>query len=220
LAIDPDQDGVDNDVDDPGIYRKTLDACFKGMKQLSVEQAIAKEKIAPLFSPNPENIVAETLISEIRKVKKGESIVGAIQHFTHTGIAKALIAACKKGVSVQMLMDDDIFTGESEVPGVSEFFNGVLDGSCIQTRFMQTNGAAFQLMHNKFLVLGENRVFAGAGHFTYSAMRDNYENFYLMQDDSIRGQYRDLFNSMWNVSISKKEITPVPEPTPADAGDQ
>lgn len=204
LAIDPDQDGVDSDIDDPSVYRQSLDKCLTDIASLRVEEAIAKETIAPLFSPNPKNEIADTLVKEIKKIQSGDTIRGAIQHFTHTAIARALTDACTRGVSVQMIMDDDILSGESEVPGVKEFFDSYLDNTCVTVQFMQTNAAGFQMMHNKFLVLGKTRVFAGAGHFTYSAMTKNYENFYLMQTDSIMSQYNAMFDSMWQWSLTKK----------------
>lgn len=236
-AIDPDQDGVDSDLDDPITYRTSLDKCLKSITSLRVEEAIAKETIAPLFSPNPKNEIANTLVGEIKKLQAGQTIRGAIQHFTHTAIAKALVDACERGVDVQMVMDDDILSGESEVPGVKEFFDSKLDKTCVKTQFMQTNAAGFQMMHNKFLILGTERVFAGAGHFTYSAMTKNYENFYLMQSASIVRQYTDMFEGMWKLSLTmedaKKSLeeqaeevpteeteptpTPTPEPVPAPA---
>lgn len=204
VAIDPDKDGVDNDVDDPDVYRSALDTCLKDIKSLRVEDAIAKETIAPLFSPNPKNEIANKLVLEIQKIPAGQNIRGAIQHFTHTAIVKSLLDACGRGVNVQMIMDDDVLSGESEVPGVNAFFKKHLENSCVKVQFMETNGGSFQMMHNKFLVLGTRRVFAGAGHFTYSAMTDNYENFYLMETDSIVKQYTGMFDYMWNMSLTQK----------------
>ncbi len=204
-AIDPDGDGVDNDVDDPAVYRQNLDACLNAMSALRIEDAIKSETIAPLFSPNPKNEIANALIAEIKKLKKGRAIRGAIQHFTHTSIARALADACTRGVDVKMVMDDDVLSGESEVPGVKEFYDSFLDNTCIQIRFMQTNSPAFQMMHNKFLILGGLRVFAGAGHFTYSAMTKNYENFYLMQSASIVNQYDTMFDGMWGISLDEQQ---------------
>lgn len=204
-AIDPDGDGVDNDVDDPEVYRKSLDTCLKSISALRIEEAISKETIAPLFSPNPKNEIANALIAEIKKLKKGRAIRGAIQHFTHTSIARALADACGRGVDVKMIMDDDVLSGESEVPGVKEFYDSHLDNTCINVRFMQTNSPAFQMMHNKFLILGGSRVFAGAGHFTYSAMTKNYENFYLMQSNSIVNQYDTMFDGMWGNSLDEQQ---------------
>lgn len=204
-AVDPDGDGIDNPLDDPNLYRSSMDACLKNISSLSVEEAIKEETIAPLFSPNPKNEIATQLVSEIKKVPAGESIRGAIQHFTHSSIAKALVSACERGVTVEMIMDDDVISGESEVPGAQEFFESVLDNTCIKIQFMQTNAAGFQMMHNKFLILGQTRVFAGAGHFTYAAMTKNYENFYLMQSNDITTQYKSLFDSMWTISLTKDQ---------------
>jgi phosphatidylserine/phosphatidylglycerophosphate/cardiolipin synthase-like enzyme len=205
-SMDPDSDGIDNDLDNPVLYRQYLDECLQRTAALDIEEAVRLEKIAPLFSPNPQNNIAKKLISEINSIPTGQSLIGAIQHFTHSSIANALVAACERGVTVKMLMDDDVLSGESEVPGVTEFFNSYIDNTCIQVQFLQTNAASFQMMHNKFLVLGDLRVFAGAGHFTYSAMTKNYENFYLMEDSIVHQQYQALFQDMWAISMTKAEV--------------
>lgn len=204
-AVDPDGDGQDNDMDDPALYRTTLNKCLKDMNALTIDDAILEETIAPLFSPNPQNEIANRLVEEINSLQSGETLRGAIQHFTHNSIARALTRACERGVNVQMIMDDDILTGESEVPGVQEFYSSMLQNTCVNIQFMQTNAEGFQMMHNKFLVLGNRRVFAGAGHFTYSAMTVNYENFYLMQSQSIVDQYNALFDGMWSISLTESD---------------
>ncbi|MCB9073266.1 MAG: hypothetical protein H6623_06560 [Bdellovibrionaceae bacterium] len=207
-ALDIDNDGQDDSIDDPEVYRQSLNSCLKKSNALSIDEALRTEKIAPLFSPNPNNTIARTLIQEIENVPAGQKIAGAIQHFTHSSIASALVDACQRGVEVKMIMDDDVLSGESEVPGVGEFFNSYLDNTCIQIQFMQTNASEHQMMHNKFLMLGDKYVFAGAGHFTYSAMTKNYENFYLMEDRTIHQQYQELFDFMWNMSLTKEQATP------------
>lgn len=203
-AIDPNGDGVDEQLDDPMVYRSTLEKCLAKSGTLSSADAIKTEKIAPFFSPNPQNTIAKALISEIHAVKTG-SIRGAMQHFLHNGIADALKSACGRGVDVSLIMDNDVVTGESEVDGVKEFFQSNLEGTCIKINFMETNAEIKQMMHNKFLILGDKRVFAGAGHFTYAGMTDNYENFYLMEDANIQSQYDELFKFMSGMAITQKQ---------------
>lgn len=218
-AIDPQNTGTDAAKDDPNVYRQALNACFAKAKVLDtaskqgIEAAVAQERIAPLFSPDPSDSISQALIDHINRVVPGGKIYGAIQHFLHNGIASALKRAVKRGVSVSMLMDDDVVTGQSEVPGVSEFYNGVLtpSKSGIDIRFMQTNAGVMQMMHNKFLVLdgvdskGKTRVFSGAGHFTTAAMMNNYENFAITQDEGLTAKYDELFRYMRKGSLTEQQ---------------
>ena len=127
-----------------------------------------------------------------------------MQHFLHYGIAEALRSAVARGVDVSLVMDDDVITGESEVPGVREFYDSELKQSVsgMKVQFLVTNAKEFQLMHNKFLVMenvdgSKTRVFSGAGHFTDAGLHDNYENFYLSQNDTLSKKYADLFGYLW-----------------------
>ncbi len=202
------------DMDQPELYHKSMNSCLKG-SVVEPEQALAMEEIAPLFAPNKEDGVYKALRTNIAAVLSGGRIYGAIQHFLHRGIRDELSRAVKRGVDVRLLMDDDVITGDSEVPGVVEFYQNFLKTSGIKIQFMRTNSGVMQMMHNKFLIMEKvktaqgvrERVFSGAGHFTTSAMRNNYENFYLSQNQILTDKYKELFNSMWPRRISEEQAT-------------
>jgi len=209
-ALDPQSTGADLAKDDPRVYRESLNRClvesgsfWNSNNTAWIETALAKEKIAPLFAPDPSDSIASVLINQINSVIPGGRIRGAIQHFLHQGIAQALRNAVKRGVQVTLLMDDDVLVGAG-VPGAREFFDTWLDPkkSGIDIGFIQTNSDAKQMMHNKFLILEGvgnsriNRVFSGAGHFTKAATKNNYENFYLSQVAELTSQYEKLFSYM------------------------
>lgn len=216
--VDPDGDGQDAAIDSPEKYRATLDQCLAQINALLLPTAMQRENIAPLFSPNPDNSIYQALKAQIRAVKSGGTIVGAIQHFNHGGIAADLRAAASRGVKVTLLMDDDIVIGGSEVPGVTQFYNNELKNytdpitkitapTGIQIRFMETNSENRQsLMHNKFLILDGKRVFSGAGHFTDAGMKKNYENFYFSQVPALTEQYKKLYEWLYTRSFSEADI--------------
>jgi phosphatidylserine/phosphatidylglycerophosphate/cardiolipin synthase-like enzyme len=224
-AIDPQGTGTDQMVDDPFVYRQTLDACLASQGTLFapgttwVESAITKENIAPLFSPDPAGANAAILVENINRVQAGGKIYGAMQHFLHYGIAQALRSAVGRGVDVSLVMDDDIITGESEVPGVRGFYDAYLKQSVsgMKVQFLVTNAVDHQLMHNKFLVMEnvdgtKTRVFSGAGHFTDAGLHDNYENFYLSQNDSLSKKYAELFGYLWPRSITEQQVNAPAQP--------
>lgn len=211
--------------DDPEIYSDTFESCYK-TKDLSPEKALAEDGIYLLNSPNNDRRTERALIKEIRdlgesaaeNLDKQYEIFGAIQHFNHRAIAKELNKLCSRktgSVNVSFIMDDDIILGQSEIPKIDKFFkenllNKKFGGkSCINIRFMETNASIRQMMHNKFIIFtGPDyaRSFSGAGHFTNSAMRNNYENFYVSNNQSLVEQYRDLYNYMNKNSLQYDEI--------------
>lgn len=198
-------------TDRPEVYQSTLRTCLQSV-DTNVESAVAKEGIAPLFAPNTNNDIYRTLKTNIDSVVKGGKIYGAIQHFLHLGIKSDLARAVQRGVEVRLIMDDDVILGSSEVPGVGDFYQQQLKPSGIKIQFLQTNASVMQMMHNKFLIFEkaqvkgvlQNRVFSGAGHFTTSAMKNNYENFYLTQNATLTAKYQDLFNYMWPRSVGEQ----------------
>ena len=224
-AIDPQATGTDQMIDDPNVYRQSLDACLAAQGTLFapgktwVESAITKENIAPLFSPDPAGANAEILIDNINRVQAGGKIYGAMQHFLHYGIAEALRSAVSRGVDVSLVMDDDVITGESEVPGVRQFYDSELKQSVsgMKVQFLVTNAKEFQLMHNKFLVMEERRRqqdarVLGRRYFTDAGLHDNYENFYLSQNDTLNKKYADLFGYLWPRSVTEQQATPPANP--------
>lgn len=214
-SLRPDGGEKDAAADDPWTYRQSLDTCLaktrvgKGSKW--IEEALAEDRIAPLFAPDPQDRIYGALRDQLSRVRPGGRIYGAMQHFLHHGIARELASAVKRGVEVQLIMDDDVVAGGGEVPGVQEFYRSYLaeSASGIRVQFLRTNSGERQMMHNKFLVMenidgDKTRVFSGAGHFTTSGMRNNYENFYLSQDERLTADYRGLFDEMWARSVDEK----------------
>jgi phosphatidylserine/phosphatidylglycerophosphate/cardiolipin synthase-like enzyme len=216
-AINPNGAAQDEQIDDPDVYRSTLDSCLEDtLYQPGIEwvdRAIEAEKIAPIFSPNPSGDNEQILIDQIDRVKQGGRIYGAMQHFLHYDVARALQQAVDRGVEVKLIMDDDVISGEGEVPGVRQFYDSQLKESVsgIKVQFLVTNAADRQMMHNKFLVLenvdGEKtRVFSGAGHFTDAGLRDNYENFYVTESDELSAKYGKLFDYLWPRTVTQSDI--------------
>lgn len=209
-------------VDDPDRYLGELQDCVSRQDvRTSVESSIKSERVAALFAPNAKNEVYRALKSNIARVGAGGAIYGAIQHFLHYGIAQDLCDAADRGAEITLLMDNDVMSGESEVPGVRDFFESALR-PCLRTpaaggggftiRYMETNAAIMQMMHNKFIVLknldgtGRDRTFSGAGHFTSSAMRRNYENFYITESPEMVTKYTKLFEYMKEFSLSEEQV--------------
>jgi phosphatidylserine/phosphatidylglycerophosphate/cardiolipin synthase-like enzyme len=98
--------------------------------------------------------------------------------FTSKPIARALAAAHRRGVRVEIILDQgslkehhtaaDLLTGS----GVPVFVD-----------------AAHVLAHNKVMVIDEGTVITGSFNFTYAAQRDNAENLLILRDSALAVRY-------------------------------
>ena len=197
-------------------YIDTRGACFTKtgvIPTMESDKALEAEGIAPSYSPNKKNEVLKVFIRELERVtarqNAGEEmyIYIAIQHFLHRDVKAALVNAANAGVDVRLVMDDDVARGESEVPGVSKFYREELRGKGMEIRFAQTNAGARQMMHNKLAILSGERTFSGAGHYTTAAMKNNWENFYLVQNRKLVREYTTYFKELWEKSLDETGAT-------------
>lgn len=195
-------------------YVSMRDGCYKKSGVIPMtesERAIQLEGVSPSFSPNNNDEAYKVLSAEIRKItaraKKGEStyIYIAIQHFLHRGVSRDLVNAKNAGVDVRIVMDDDVVLGSSEVQGVSEFYKQLKEQGLV-IRFAQTNAEIRQMMHNKLAVFNGERSFSGAGHYTYAALQNNWENFYLIENAGLMKQYGEYFKELWEKSVDENGV--------------
>lgn len=157
-----------------------------------------KEVITVYFSP--EEQVAEKLISLIDQEK--ESIRAAVYCLMHHGIARALIRAHERGVDVEVLVDSFSIKSRSPIKKMVAANIPVYVWNPPPSKYKKRGS----LMHDKFCVLGHEKVWTGSFNFTREAAVNNRENVVLLQDPSIANRYLEEFNHL-------KEISSVPYQT-------
>ena len=125
-----------------------------------------------------------------------KSIHGAIYMFTDKKIAQALVNAKKRGVEVQIILDQ------------------ISMASCGKGKFLQENGVAVHvhrtqefnpytmaLMHHKFFIFEENKdkksyLWTGSWNCTLRATQHNDENVIVLDDEQIIKKYEDHFKHL------------------------
>ncbi|MCC2679784.1 MAG: hypothetical protein K0R29_2360 [Pseudobdellovibrio sp.] len=201
----------ENDNQVAQTYIRARENCFRRSGvSTNIEQNIARERIAPVFAPNNDNIVLNTLTSEIGRIPSNGYLYIAIQHFLNPSIGNAIVRATKKGVDVRILMDDDVVTNQGEVKGAMEFLNRLKQQAPrLKVRYLETNhlaGGNGQMMHNKFAILNGKRIFSGAGQYTTAGMKNNWENFGLTQDRNLTRKFEEYFKELWDVSVDEDYV--------------
>jgi len=103
--------------------------------------------------------------------------------FTSEPIAKALVAARKRGLSVRVIMDKSVLTQKSEID--------MLHSAGVEVWIDSRHAIA----HNKVMVIDGETVVTGSFNFTNQAETSNAENLVVLPPNSGAGP---LYKSNWN----------------------
>jgi len=151
---------------------------------------------AVAFSPNGgsrlgygENDCADTVVEAIGHAKI--SILVQAYNFTSEPIAEALIAACKRGVSVKII-------GDKSVP--SE--HGGKAAECADAGIVILIDHKHHIAHNKVIVIDDQTVITGSFNWTESAEKENAENLLVLHSDKLAAIYTANWNTHAEHSVS------------------
>jgi phosphatidylserine/phosphatidylglycerophosphate/cardiolipin synthase-like enzyme len=155
--------------------------------------ARAEMVVQACFSPRGK--CADHILREIAQSKK--ELLVAVYAFTSDELAGALVAAKKRGVAVQVVIDRE-FDGRTE-RSKGKF----LEAQKIPVR--RVSGLKHNpidedagLMHQKFAVIDRKSVFTGSYNWTQAAENVNDENLLLFRDAGpLAEEYRKVFLRLW-----------------------
>ena len=145
------------------------------------------------FSPHGKCSVH--IAREIEQAKK--ELLVAVYAFTSEELAEALVQAKKRGVMVQVIIDQEFDARNDKSKGK------FLEGQKITVR--RSSGAKATtanresgLMHQKFAVIDRKTIFTGSYNWTYSADSLNDENLLWFRDAGpLAEEYRKIFMQLW-----------------------
>ncbi len=134
---------------------------------------------------NYQGGVDEKIIDSINNAKK--SIYLAIYELTNRKITQALIDANNRGVELEIITDDQTLKSSTEFKKLSN--------SGIE---IYTDSDKYSLMHNKFLIIDNKKVWSGSGNYTYYSFYRNYENYIEIDNQKIANAYYNEFIELLN----------------------
>jgi phosphatidylserine/phosphatidylglycerophosphate/cardiolipin synthase-like enzyme len=138
------------------------------------QPAISLPPIQVFFSP--KGGCTETVVRELSAAKT--SVLVQAYSFTSTPIAKALLAAHKRGVNVEVILDK---SQRTEKYSEADFLVNV--GIAIRI------DAAHQIAHNKIMVIDGATVITGSFNFTKNAEENNAENLLVIRSPELAAKY-------------------------------
>lgn len=148
----------------------------------SVESNSSSATITALFSP--EDNIQKTLVNTINNAQR--NILVQAYLFTDERIGDALIAAHKRGVNVEILLDSEMVLAGKNVLIMRLFEVGIP----IRLETLYENA------HNKIMIFDHDTakavVVTGSYNFTYSAQKRNAENVVVIRNSpAIVARYVD-----------------------------
>jgi phosphatidylserine/phosphatidylglycerophosphate/cardiolipin synthase-like enzyme len=147
----------------------------------------------------PQDDLTSLFIAMVDAEQK--SIHGAMYMFTDKKIAQALVNAKKRGVNVQIILDQISMISCGKGKFLQE--NGV---PVFVHRTQEFNPYTMALMHHKFFVFGCNKdkkslLWTGSWNCTLRATQHNDENVIVLDDELVVKSYLDSFLKLQNKLI-------------------
>jgi phosphatidylserine/phosphatidylglycerophosphate/cardiolipin synthase-like enzyme len=146
-------------------------------------------EIAVAFSPGIGDLNAEELVIETIGTAR-QSIRLAAYAFTSKPIAHALLAAKRRGVDVQAVLDK---SNLKERYGAAQF----LANTGIPVRI----DSEYTVMHDKFMVIDSHTVQTGSFSYTSASAKENAENAMVVRNHaSFASEYDNEWRRLWKES--------------------
>lgn len=140
--------------------------------------------------------IERTILSNISKAQK--SIEIAVAWFTNPNIFNCLNAVQRKGITLTIILSDDIVNFSNKNISLQKFIDEGIDIRI--TRFPH-------LMHHKFCIIDDRLIISGSYNWTLAAERRNFENIIMFNDLNLVSQFSIEFLSLKEKSEKLKQIS-------------
>jgi len=144
---------------------------------------------------SPQGKCASHIAREIEQAKR--ELLVAVYAFTSDELAQALAQAKKRGVTVQVIIDQEFDARNEKSEG--KFLElqkiTVRRSSGIKAPLTDREGG---LMHQKFAVIDRRTLLTGSYNWTHAADNLNDENLLMFRDAGpLAEEYRKAFMQLW-----------------------
>jgi phosphatidylserine/phosphatidylglycerophosphate/cardiolipin synthase-like enzyme len=157
--------------------------------------ATSRAEMAVQTCFSPQGKCSAHIIREIDRTQK--ELLIAVYAFTNDELARAVVQAKKRGVSVQIVLDRefDAANGKSQSKFLEEQKILLKRISGMKPMVPEREPG---LMHQKFAVMDRKIIFTGSYNWTRAAEKTNDENLLWFRDAGpLADEYRKVFLQLW-----------------------
>ena len=176
----------------------------------------------PSVAFRPNEPVESHIVHAIETAK--ESIQIALYEFTSRGILKALLAANKRGVKVEIIICDSAVNPRNEPDADYKRYRSEQIWALIRNKMDVTvigRPTKYGINHHKFAVFDGKMAEFGSYNWTYTSEKSHYENVLFSADADRVEAYRDAWKHLrgLSVSVADSETKEWPLDVPAPPSD-
>lgn len=168
----------------------------------TVLTAAASDPISVYFNDPYHNEKDRTIQNMILDgIKSAEDRIDLVTYnFTDTKCAEALIKAAKRGVQVNLVIDEENFD--------KDVVDDMINGGCNAVKAVSSG-----LMHAKYIIIDEKIVISGSANMTLSSFA--YDNNYMIRIESpeLAKLFTEEFEEMFRDRIFGEDSAYTPKPT-------
>jgi len=148
------------------------------------------------FAPSSQPI--KMLKEELARATKSIDVL--MHHLAFEDLVKELAKAAERGVKVRVIVN-----AADRAEHVGPAWDRLIAAGG-RIRYKQTNAELFQIMHHKLAVIDDRVVVNGSGNWSGSAFFKNFENYVRYRDPRIARPYRELYDRLWQWSLSAASL--------------
>ena len=138
-----------------------------------------------------------------------KELLVSVQEIDHRPIAEALIAARRKGVRIQVILEQD-YLRESGVPDEDELgkheINRVLLSRILRVGIDAKADYNPDIFHQKFIVRDRTALLTGSTNFTTTGVTKNLNHLAIIVDQEVAREYAREFRQMRKGIFGKRSL--------------
>lgn len=170
--------------------------------------------LGPQQQAGPDNLL-EPILEFINKAKKRQKLKIAVQEIDHKPIAEAIINARKRGVTVDVVIEQSYLLShripeDPFVPCGRNEENRFLYNAILRATVDIKSDFNTKIFHQKFIVLG-NSVLMGSTNFTTTGVTKNLNHVVIIDDAEVANAYSREFREIqqgrfgrWSIDRDEK----------------
>lgn len=194
-----------------GEFKKFMRGC------LAKIQTPVEKDLQPFFVPGQGDDAFESIKNAMAD---SSNILMAAHRLSFPALIDALSQKLQKdrGFQLKLVVDDDIYWVNRPNSPYEKNVLRRLQENGVKVKFIETNDRHRFLHHNKFMIF-EGRdvpaVFTGAGNFTGTAFRVNWENFYFITIPEVVKAMQEQFKHLYDDLATPESQLPEQEAHPS-----
>lgn len=168
--------------------------------------------LGPHEQGGPDSLI-EPILAFIRRAKKRQNLMIAVQEIDNRLIAEAIVDARLRGVNVDLVVEQSYLLGKEKPNDLSKAF--LAGGANEENRFLlnailrSTADVKIDfnpnIFHQKFMVLG-NSVLTGSTNFTKTGVTKNLNHIVIFNDAEVANAFKKEFKEIKDGRFGRQSI--------------